>query len=90
MTNDELCKAFVIRHSSLIIKKNPMHHHTLSGREIEVLSHLANGMSYKAIADECGVTMDTVRKHLQSVYRKLGVQNNAAAVAVALRLGIIE
>jgi len=61
----------------------------LSEREVEVLSHLANGLSYKAIAEKCGIAMDTVRKHLRHSCHKLGVPNNVAAVAFALRNGII-
>lgn len=62
----------------------------LSRRELEVLSHISYGEPYKAIACTCGITMDTVAKHLRNIYRKMGVPNNAAAVAYALRNGIIN
>ncbi len=61
----------------------------LSEREVEVLSHLANGLSYKAIAEKCGITMDKVRKHLRNSCHKFNVPNNTAAVAFALRNGVI-
>jgi DNA-binding CsgD family transcriptional regulator len=72
-------------------KKLPtMQARTLSRRELEVLGLISFGMPYKAIADNCGITMDTVAKHLRNIYRKMGVPNNAAAVAFALRNGIIN
>ena len=62
----------------------------LSRREMEVLIHISYGLPYKAIAVTCGITMDTVAKHLRNIYRKMGVPNNAAAVAFALRHGILD
>lgn len=52
----------------------------LSGREGEVLEALSRGRLYKEIAVELGVTLDTVRKHLQSIYRKLHVHSRTEAV----------
>ncbi len=62
----------------------------LSRRELEVLNLISLGEPYKAIASNCGITMDTVAKHLRNIYRKMGVPNNAAAVAFALRNGILN
>jgi DNA-binding NarL/FixJ family response regulator len=62
----------------------------LSHRELQVLNLISLGEPYKAIASTCGITMDTVAKHLRNIYRKMGVPNNAAAVAFALRNGIIN
>lgn len=53
---------------------------TLSERELEVLDYLARGRLYKEIADRLGVTIDTVRKHLQSIYQKLHVHTRTEAV----------
>lgn len=52
----------------------------LSSREREVLQRLAHGRLYKEIADEIGVSLDTVRKHLQSIYQKLHVHSRTDAV----------
>lgn len=52
----------------------------LSKREREVLEALSRGRLYKEIAAELGVTLDTVRKHLQSIYRKLHVHSRTEAV----------
>jgi len=58
---------------------------SLSSREREVLERLARGRLYKEIADELGVGLDTVRKHLQSIYHKLHVHSRTEAVVKYLR-----
>jgi DNA-binding NarL/FixJ family response regulator len=57
----------------------------LSVREREVLDRLARGRLYKEIADELGVSLDTVRKHLQSIYHKLHVHSRTEAVVKYLQ-----
>jgi len=61
----------------------------LSEREAEVLERIALGASTKAVAAEFGITDKTVRHHLEHAYDKLGVSTRAAAVVVALELGLI-
>ena len=58
---------------------------TLSAREREVLEHLSRGQLYKEIADHLGISLDTVRKHLQSIYQKLHVHSRTEAVLKYLR-----
>jgi DNA-binding NarL/FixJ family response regulator len=57
----------------------------LTGREKEVLEALARGGLYKEIADSLGISLDTVRKHLQSIYQKLHVHSRTDAVVKYLR-----
>ena len=57
----------------------------LSARERDVLDRLARGRLYKEIADELGVSLDTVRKHLQSIYHKLHVHTRTEAVVKYLQ-----
>ncbi len=52
----------------------------LSLREEEVLRRLARGHRYKEIAAEPGVAADTVRTHVQNIYKKLHVHSKAEAV----------
>lgn len=52
----------------------------LSRRELEVLDRLAKGWPYKEIAGCLGISLDTVRDHVRSIYRKLGVSSRTAAV----------
>lgn len=59
-------------------------------RELEVLALAANGHSAHDIADHLVISVGTVKTHFQNVYPKLGVADRAAAVATALRLGLID
>jgi DNA-binding NarL/FixJ family response regulator len=56
----------------------------LSRREAEVLQLVAMGKKNAEIAAELGLAVATVRKHLERIYPKLGVNNRAAAAARAL------
>ena len=56
----------------------------LSAREQEVLHELAQGLGNRAIAGQLFVSEDTVKSHLQKIYRKLGVCTRAEAVALYL------
>jgi DNA-binding CsgD family transcriptional regulator len=54
----------------------------LTGRESQVVAHVRQGFSNKEIARRLGIQEDTVKKHLQAVFGKLGVHRRAL---VALR-----
>jgi len=58
---------------------------SLSIREKEVLDHLSRGRLYKEIAATLGISLDTVRKHLQSIYAKLHVHSRTEAVVKYLQ-----
>ncbi|WP_405725576.1 response regulator transcription factor [Streptomyces sp. NBC_00028] len=62
----------------------------LTGREREVVRLMADGHSNRAIAGALYLSEATVKTHLVRVYRKLGVDNRAAAVAEAVRRGLLE
>lgn len=62
----------------------------LSHREIEVVRLLAEGRSNRAIAEALYLSEATVKTHLVRVYRKLRVDNRAAAVSAAVRRGLLE
>jgi RNA polymerase sigma factor (sigma-70 family) len=53
----------------------------LSEREQDVLQQLAQGRLYKEIADGLGITVNTVRTHIRSIYEKLQARNRSEAVA---------
>jgi len=61
----------------------------LSDREREVLSCLVKGMSYKLIAAECFISIDTVRGHIRNIYEKLHVHSKGEAVATAIKSNIV-
>jgi two-component system nitrate/nitrite response regulator NarL len=62
----------------------------LTPREREVLVGLAAGKSAPSLAQELHVSPATVKTHLKTLYEKLGVSDRAAAVAEAMRRGLIE
>jgi two-component system NarL family response regulator len=63
---------------------------TLTRRELEVLRHLARGGSNNALAAALGLAPGTVKRHIHSILRKLGVPRRTMAVTVALRRGLIR
>lgn len=66
------------RHSSTVLN-------TLTDRQREILEHAVLGFSRAEIADELGLSVHTVRTHLQHILRKLGVHSTLEAVAMVLR-----
>jgi len=62
----------------------------LSERETEILRLLAEGMSSAEIGDQLFVSVTTVKTHLRNLYEKLEVSDRAAAVAQAMRGGLLE
>jgi len=62
----------------------------LTPREDEVLRMTAEGLSAPDIARKLHLGATTVKTHLQRVYEKLGVSDRAAAVAEAMRRGILD
>ncbi len=63
---------------------------SLTPRQQEVLRLLADGLENKQIASRFSISETTVETHIRVVFARLGVQNRAAAVAEALRRGLIE
>ena len=63
---------------------------TLSAREREVLKLIADGGSIPMIAKTLFLAPSTVKTHVQRLYEKLGVGDRAAAVAEAMRRGLLE
>lgn len=61
----------------------------LSKREIEILNHLKNGLSYEQIAANLFISYGTVRKHIENIYRKLQVNNKVNAIKKATKNKLI-
>ncbi|HWB71056.1 MAG TPA: FHA domain-containing protein [Egibacteraceae bacterium] len=62
----------------------------LSPRQREVLGYLQQGLTNPEIATRLGVTERTVKAHCQEVFERLGARNRTAAVAAAMRLGLLD
>jgi DNA-binding NarL/FixJ family response regulator len=72
-------------------KLNAHHAHPdLSAREMEVLRHIAHGLSNKEIAEAMGISNETVKTHVGRLMVKLGVQDRAHALMVAMERGILR
>lgn len=61
----------------------------LTPREKDVLAHMVKGLSYKMIADQCGISFETVRYHINNIYVKLHVGTMTEAVAKAIKQNLV-
>lgn len=61
----------------------------LSSRETEVLELLAQGYAKKEVADKMGISYHTVVSYVRSIFEKLESPNLVAAIAKAIRQGLI-
>jgi DNA-binding NarL/FixJ family response regulator len=61
----------------------------LTGREVDVLSLLAEGLSHEEIGKRLAISAETVRTHVRKAADRLEARNRTEAVATALRLGLI-
>ena len=62
----------------------------LSPRELDVLQHVAKGLSNKEIAARLGVVEGTVKIHVANIFSKLGVSDRTQALVAAVKRGIIQ
>ncbi len=62
----------------------------LSPREMEILEHVTRGMSNKEIAFKLGISHQTVKNHMTSILRKLGVDDRTQAAVYALSRGWVR
>jgi DNA-binding NarL/FixJ family response regulator len=71
-------------------RRGELEPHGLTARELEVLQLAARGNSGPEIAARLFVSPATVKTHFENIYAKLHVSDRAAAVAYALRMGLID
>jgi two-component system response regulator DegU len=62
----------------------------LSRRESEILQSVAYGATTKEVARNLGISPHTVKTHLERIFEKLGANDRAQAVAIALRKGLVD
>ena len=62
----------------------------LSKRETEILQKVAYGATTKEVSHDLGISPHTVKTHLERIFEKLGANDRALAVAIAIRSGLVE
>jgi two-component system response regulator DegU len=62
----------------------------LSRRESQILQRVAYGATTKEVARDLGISAHTVKTHLERIFEKLGANDRAQAVAIALRKGLVD
>jgi two-component system nitrate/nitrite response regulator NarL len=62
----------------------------LSRREKEILQKVAYGATTKEVAQDLGISPHTVKTHLERIFEKLGANDRAQAVAIAIRSRIVD
>jgi DNA-binding NarL/FixJ family response regulator len=62
----------------------------LSRREKEILQRVAYGATTKEVAHDLAISPHTVKTHLERIFEKLGANDRAQAVAIALRSGLVD
>jgi len=75
----------LLRHQELIASRRP----TLTGREIEVLQHVARGHTSREIGDVLFISENTVKNHIRNILDKLGLHSRNEAVLYAVRENLI-
>jgi DNA-binding NarL/FixJ family response regulator len=68
----------------------PENLYSITPREKEVLSSLANGYTYRMIGLHYSISTETVRRHLKNIYQKMQVRGGHEAIAKAMRENIIK
>jgi DNA-binding NarL/FixJ family response regulator len=62
-------------------RRNSIHEYNLTRREKEILQLLMGGLSYKEIASQCIISMDTMFSHIRKIYSKLNVHSRSEIAA---------
>ncbi|WP_164104339.1 response regulator [Candidatus Laterigemmans baculatus] len=61
----------------------------LTVRELQVLRHIALGLSNKEIARSLSISVETVKEHVQNILRKLNAADRTDAAVRAVKLGVV-
>src|SRR5262249_29478063 len=87
-TASRLIAAFSDRRRAVAVESERARIDSLSRREREVVTFVADGLCNKAIAKKMGISDNTVRHHLTSVYPKLETRDRLELVIYAFRQGV--
>ena len=61
----------------------------LTPREVQVLRHVGYGLSNHEIARSMGISVETIKEHVQNILRKMGVQDRTQAAVWAVKQGLV-
>ena len=61
----------------------------LTPRELQVLRHVGYGLSNEEIARSMGISIETIKEHVQNILRKMGVQDRTQAAVWAVKQGLV-
>ena len=75
-----------IRHALEAVPDMP----ELSERQLKVLHYVAQGLTTKTISERLGIGPDGVNAHLRTIFAKLGVSSRSEAVAIAIRMRLLQ
>ncbi len=78
--------AQLLRHREIIGARKP----SLTGREVEILGHVARGLTSREIGDSLFISENTVKNHIRNILDKLGLHSRGEAVMYALREELIS
>jgi DNA-binding NarL/FixJ family response regulator len=81
--------SFIARPSPVAFYPVVRESEAISSRELEVLKHVAEGLSNKEIASALDISAHTVARHVTNIMRKLDASNRAQAATMALRSGLL-
>jgi DNA-binding NarL/FixJ family response regulator len=70
----------IAQHFAPLKKPESENHHSLTQRQLEIVKHLSQGLSYKMIGDTMSISIDTVRSHIKKIYKALEVNNKLAVI----------
>jgi len=76
----------LLRHRDIVAGRRP----TLTGREVEVLQLVAQGMTSREIGEKLFISENTVKNHVRNILDKLGLHSRSEAVMYALREDLIS
>jgi len=71
------------------LPRRPFHRAPITEREAQVLTWVREGLSNQQIGDQLGISVLTVKNHVQKILQKLGAANRAQAVAKAMALNLL-
>lgn len=78
--------AALLRHRDSVATRKP----ELTGREIEILQHVADGLTSREIGERLFISENTVKNHVRNILDKLGLHSRNEAVMYALREDLIS